>query len=54
MKLVVECALLDGMLLPTAGLLMGSGVGVSILILFGMGWMHYAGRDHINFEDRCM
>jgi hypothetical protein len=53
-KLVVESALLDGMLLPTAGLLMGYGVGVSIPILFGMRWMHYAGRDHINFEDRCM
>jgi hypothetical protein len=53
-KLVVESALLDGILVPTAGLLMGYGVGVSILILFGMRWMHYAGRDHVNFGDRCM
>jgi hypothetical protein len=53
-KLVVESALLDGILLPTAGLLIGYGVGVSILILCGMRWMHYAGRDQINFEDRCM
>jgi low temperature requirement protein LtrA len=53
-KLVVERAVLDETLVPTAGLLMGYGVGASILILFGMRWMHYAGRDHINVGDKYM
>jgi low temperature requirement protein LtrA len=52
-KLVVESAVLDETLVPTADLLMGYGVGASILILFGMRWLHYAGRTHINFGDKC-
>jgi hypothetical protein len=53
-KLVVESAVLGETLVPTADLLMGFGVGASILILFGMRWLHYAGRDHVNFGDKCM
>lgn len=53
-KLVVESVLLDESLPSAADRLMGYGVGASILILFGMRWLHYAGRGHINFGDKCM
>jgi hypothetical protein len=53
-KLVVESVLLNEPLVSAAHFLMGYGVGASILILFGMRWMHYGGRSHINFGDKCM
>lgn len=34
--------------------LMGYGVGASILVMFGMRYLHYGGRGHINFGTQCL
>jgi low temperature requirement protein LtrA len=53
-KLVVESVLREEKMDEAASLLMGYGVGASIIILFCMRYMHYGGRPHVNFGTKCM